>query len=395
MADAEAYPRLLFVSDLPPCHLTGGPILMHRLLAGYACDRLTVACAAGLLPRAAGTLLPCRHVPLFRTTSTGRWGLGRIRQLIDLAALGPNVFALQRLLRETRSEAVLTVAHDTMFIAAVLAANRAGKPSVVVVHDDWVWMISHHTWIPNALAPVIFGRTLRRATHVYAVSDGVQRWLREQFHVDSEIQLPCADSGAFPRTSPRDDGTFRIVYTGGFNDSIAPSLALLIQALRQGAIGENWSLHLYGTSPAHAASRGWNDARVTAHGWRPQPDVHTAMAGADLLFVPLGFDALARQLGNRQFPSKMADYLAARRPVLVCAPPDTSISRYVHQWHCAELVEEPSAEAVAAALRRLAASPQRRQELVERGGEAFRVNHDLGRLRADLVSRLRELSRSG
>lgn len=394
MADAEAYPRLLFVADLPPCHLTGGPILMHRLLAGYPCDRLTVACAAGLLPRAAGTLLPCRHVPLFRTTSTGRWGLGRIRQLIDLAALGPNVFALERLLRETQSEVVLTVAHDILFIAAVLAADRAGKPSVVVVHDDWLWMIGHHTWIPKALAPAIFGRALRRATYVYAISDGVQKWLREEFHIDSEVQLPCADSGAFPRLSPCDDGTFRIVYTGGFNDSIAPGLALLVEALRQAAIGENWSLDLFGPRPANIASHGWEDARVTAHGWRPQEEVHTAMAGADLLYVPFGFDALARRLANRQFPSKMADYLAARRPILVCAPPDTSISRYVHQWHCAELVEEPSAAAVGAALRRLATSPQRRDDLVERGWEAFLANHDVGRLRADLVSRLQQLSRS-
>lgn len=389
VTDATDYPRLLFVNDLPPCHLTAGPMLMRQLLAEYPMDRLTVACGAGLMPRAKDTLLPCRHVPLFQTNGTGRWGLGRIKQLVDVAAFGPMVWSLERLLRKTQSEAVLTVAHGTMFIAGVLAAKRAGKPSVVVVHDDWIWMISHHTWIPKALAPTIFGRTLRRATHVYAVSDGVQRWLRE-FHVESEVQLPCADSGAFPHMSPRDDGMFRIVYAGNFNDSIAPGLALLVQALRQGAIGENWSLDLYGASPAHAASRGWKDAPVTAHGWRPQPDVHAAMAGADLLFVPLGFDALARQLGNRQFPSKMADYLAARRPILVCAPRDTAISRYIHRWKCAELVEEPTVEAVAAALRRLAESPERRKELVERGREAFRANHEVAQLRAELVSRLRQ-----
>jgi glycosyltransferase involved in cell wall biosynthesis len=388
-------PRLLFVCDLPPCHLTGGPILMHRLLSGYPMERLTVACSAGLMPRATGTLLPCRHVPLFQTTATGRWGLGRIKQLVDVAAFGPMVWSLERLLRETRSEAVLTVAHGMMFIAAVLAAKRAGKPSVLVVHDDWLWFIRHHTWIPRAAAPAIFSFALRRATHVYAVSDGVQRWLREQFHVDSEIQLPCADSGAFPRMSPRDDGTFRIVYTGGFNDCIAHGLDLLVQALRQGAIGENWSLDLYGPSPAHAASRGWNDAPVTAHGWRSQPDVHAAMAGADLLFVPLGFDALARQLGNRQFPSKMADYLAARRPVLVCAPPESSVSRYVRQWDCAELVDEPSPRAMGLALHRLAISRERRCDLVERGQETFRINHDVNRQRAELLTLLRRLRRPG
>jgi glycosyltransferase involved in cell wall biosynthesis len=385
-------PRLLFVADLPPCHLTGGPILMHRLLSGYPMERLTVACSSGLMPRATGTLLPCRHVSLFQTTGTGRWGLGRIKQLVDVAAFGPMVWSLERLLRETQSEAVLTVAHGMMFIAVVLAAKRAGKPSVVVVHDDWLWVIGHHTWVPKALAPSIFGRTLRRATHVYAISDGVQKWLREEFHVDSEVQLPCADSGVFPRIAPRGDGTFRLVYAGSFDASTAVGMRLLIEGLRGGAIGENWTLDLYGLSPGHATSQGWEDARVTAHGWRPQQEVHTAMAGADLLYAAFGFDALARRLANRQFPSKMADYLAARRPVLVCAPRDTAISRYIHRWNCAELVEEPSREAVAAALHRLATSPERRDELVERGWEAFRANHEVAQLRAQLVSRLRQLS---
>lgn len=384
-------PRLLFVSDLPPCHLNGGPILMHRLLSGYPMDRLTVACAAGLLPRATNTLLPCRHVPLFQTTGTGRWGLGRIKQLANVAAFGPMVWSLERLLWETQSEAVLTVAHGLMFIAAVLAAKRAGKPSVLVVHDDWLWFMRNFTWIPRAVAPAIFGLTLRRATHVYAVSEGVQEWLRNDFGIRSEVQLPCAEFRTLPPASPRHEPTFRIVFTGTSSPGAMSGLGLLRAALRMGAVGEDWTLDLYGVTPGAVGRLGWEDPRVSAHGWGTQSQVHAAMSAADLLFVPFGFDDESRRLAIRSFPSKLADYLATRSPVLVCAPPESSVSRYVRKWDCAELVDEPSPQAMGLALHRLATSRERRRDLVERGRETFRINHDVNCQRAELLDLFRRL----
>ena len=185
----------------------------------------------------------------------------------------------------------------------------------------------------------------------------------------------------------RKDGRFRIMYAGAF----CGGAGLLVEALRGGALGEEWTLELYGASPGHVESLGWQDARITAHGWGSQAEVHAAMTEADLLYAPNGFDAESQRLAVRQFPSKVADYLAARKPILVCAPANSSIARYVHRWNCAELVEEESAEAVGAALRRLAESPERRRELIARGDEAFRANHDVKRQREDLLTLLRGL----
>jgi uncharacterized membrane protein YccC len=56
-------------------------------------------------------------------------------------------------------------------------------------------------------------------------------------------------------------------------------------------------------------------------------------------------------------------------------------------------VEENSAIAIGQALQRLNSSPERRNELVERGWAAFQANHDVIRLRSELVARLRELCR--
>jgi glycosyltransferase involved in cell wall biosynthesis len=266
---------------------------------------------------------------------------------------------------------------------------------VLDVHDDWLRFIGHHTWIPRAEAPAIFGSTLRRATHVYAVSEGVREWLRNDFSIESETQLPCAEPRTLPPPSPRHEPTFRIVFTGTSSASAISGLGLLRAALRMGAVGEDWTLDLYGVAPSNVRRLGWEDARVSAHGWGTQSEVHAAMSAADLLFLPLGFDGDSRRLAIRSFPSKLADYLAARRPVLVCAPPESSVSRYVRQWDCAELVDEPSPQAMGLALHRLATSRERRRHLVERGQEAFRINHDVNCQRAELLALLRRLRRPG
>jgi glycosyltransferase involved in cell wall biosynthesis len=116
------------------------------------------------------------------------------------------------------------------------------------------------------------------------------------------------------------------------------------------------------------------------------------MAQADLLYAPYGFDAESRRLTVRSFPYKVACYFAARKPVLVCAAPESSIARYARQWDCVELAEEPTVEAVGAALRRVAGSPERQRRMVEHGLQALAANHDIHRQRADLVRLLRHLT---
>ena len=382
------YPRLLYMNDLPPSNLNGGPILIRRLLADYPLERLTVACGRDLLPRASATLLPCEHVTLFRTNSTGPWGLGRVKQLVDLLALAHVTRAAERLIRAKRVEAVLTVADDLFFLAAVDGASRAGVSCVAVVHDDWIARMRLHTWLPRAFTHGLFRRALRRASRVYAVSEGVQDWLARDFGVVSEVQLPATEPHQDVRTSPRKEPPFRIAFTGTAAASVMAGLDLLVKALAGRFGGDAWRLDLCGVSEEAARRRGWTDQRIYAHGWGTQEQIRAVLRESDMVYPPLGFDPEARVLALRSFSSKLTDYLASGRATLVCAPPEASVSRHVRKYGCAELVDEPSPDRLADAVGLLMKDPGRRQALAERGLAVFREHHDIRAQRIKFVADL-------
>ena len=385
------YPRLLYMCDLPPSNLNGGPILMRRLLADYPADRLTVACAPDFMRRAAGTLLDCQHVTLFRTSGTGRWGLGRVKQLVDLLAVPHIQRAAETIIREKRIEAVLTVAQDLFFLAAVGAARNVGVPCVAVVHDDWVSCIGRHMFVPRAAAPRLFRRTLQRASRVYAVSAGVQDWLAQDFGVASQVQLPATEAHDEVSTRARSENPFRIAYTGSLTAGPMVTMGLLVNVLLHDFAGHSWQLNLYGAFEQTARDRGWADPRIRAHGWSTQEQVRAALRDSDLVYLPMGFDPESRLFSVRSFPSKFADYLASGRPALVCAPPEASVSRYIREHACAELVEEPSPQRLADALRTLMYNPERRQSLASRGLEKFRAYHDIRVQQQEFVADLQRL----
>lgn len=385
------HPRLLYMSDQPPSNMNGGLILMRRLLADYPTDRLTVACAPDFLRQAAGTLLDCEHVPLFRTNGTGPWGWGRVKQLVDLLAVPHIQRAAEKIIREKRIEAVLTVAHDLFFLAAVGAARNMGVPSVVVVHDDWVLLMRSHTWLPRAFTPGLFRRALRGASRVYAVSEGAQEWLAQDFGVASQVQLPATEAHDNVCTRARSENPFRIVYTGSVTAGPLAGMVMLVNVLLRDFADDAWQLDLYGVSQQIARDRGWTDPRIRAHGWSTQEQIRAALRDSDLLFLPTGFDPEMRHLYIRSFPSKLTDYLASGRPTLVCAPPEASVSRYIRQHACAELVDDPSPQRLADALRTLMNSPEWREALASRGLETFRAHHDIRVQRQEFLADLNRL----
>ena len=84
------------------------------------------------------------------------------------------------------------------------------------------------------------------------------------------------------------------------------------------------------------------------------------------------------------FPSKMPEYLASGRPILVQAPPKSYLVRYAKQHGFAEIVDEPDVSAAACAVRRLATDSERRAELLRNAAVTLQ-RHDALRV----VERLR------
>ena len=108
-------------------------------------------------------------------------------------------------------------------------------------------------------------------------------------------------------------------------------------------------------------------------------EARSAQRGADILFLPIAFDAKPHVIATAS-PSKMPEYLATGRPILVHAPRGSYLASYAREHGFAEVVDEPDEAALAAAVRRLATDDERGAELAEAAA------HTLERHRADAVA---------
>jgi hypothetical protein len=126
---------------------------------------------------------------------------------------------------------------------------------------------------------------------------------------------------------------------------------------------------------------------ITFHGFVPY---HQMIRGlremADVLFVPMSFDASHRGLS---FPSKLTDYTATGLPLLIYAPPDSAAVRWAReQGDVAEIVEEAGSSVLRAAIDRLRADASRRELLAVNAVTAGHRSFDPACARAVLASAL-------
>src|ERR1035438_4054510 len=114
--------NLLYICDFPPSNFAGGPILMSRLLRDYPPDHIVVLTSSRYLrvsPKEGR--LACPHIAFPTTDGWGRWGLGRVKNLVDWLTVPVLTLVAVRLIKTRRIKAIVTIAHDRFFVGAALA----------------------------------------------------------------------------------------------------------------------------------------------------------------------------------------------------------------------------------------------------------------------------------
>lgn len=390
--------RLLYICDFPPSEEDGGRILLKRLLQRHPPENISVfTTSAALRTSPAAERLQCRHVgfPIFYRSRN--WLLTRIRHALSWLMVAGISLAATFEIRRRKVNIVLTILHGRLYFAAAAAGALTSTPYIVFVHDDRVSPTQGATCFWRRVGKPLTGLVLRHAAHVYAVSPGMQSFLRAEFDAESEVQWPAtAAGGRAPARHLPEPGTLTILFAGGIHYANQDSLGLLVDLLLSGMLWGSGipplKLHIctrLRECPPSVLS--WAGPGISIRDWLPQAHLGTALRQADILFLPYSFREHSRHAVETAFPSKIADYLAASKPILVLAPPYSTLARYAGEEHFAELVTEFDQEALAAALRNLALSAAYRNLLARRALEVLHRNHDISRQRRqfyELISRM-------
>ena len=325
---------VLFFLTLPPAEDEPSGVVFRRHLTGFA--SAGIPCAVAAPP---GTELPggAVRVPVADALARGpdAWqsaGLSRpVETLRRWRALRGTA---DRAVGRAEPRGVVTFVdgpHPLAALAAASAARRAGVPAVALLHDD-----------PSAGRDRLRGWAARRGLAAVAARArvaAVSEPLREVAvraggrRADVTVLRPMPGDDGRPFAGWRED--YRrptIVYAGKLYSGLAPGLRRVAAA----AVASGGRLIVICGEPP--AGREERDALAALPGVTVRPFFATSRQCRDFLreraaAVYVGHPTRHAALAA-SFPSKLADYAQLGLPMLVSAPPEGALGRWLadHEW---------------------------------------------------------------
>jgi len=403
--DAEAgavapTPRLLYIGEFPPSNHHGGAILLKRLLDQHPANSLTIiASQLGMKASPTTDLLKCRYIVFPVLRGSANFWVAKLKLIANCLILVSIALRAVLVIKRRRVEALVSIIQGRYYLAAALAGWVTRTPHIAVVHDNF---ISGNFQTSTFIAKVLrrwTKKTLESAAHIYAVSPEMQRLVLDECGMHSEVQMP---STTVPTSQP--DGHMQlnsgagpvILFAGTVGYTVKDCLDLLVDLIVSGQLKEyqmpKASLHLCTPlTDEEMLTFGWNCPGIVNRGWVPQSELPRILSSADILFLPYSFSQIAQKAVETAFPSKIADYLAAGRPILVFGPKYSSLVRYAREQSFAEIVDEFSPTALAHTIQRITFSPVDRDRLAARAREVLFTNHDMVRQRRQFYGTLEQV----
>jgi glycosyltransferase involved in cell wall biosynthesis len=370
-------PKLLYIGEVPAEPTVGGAALLYRLLQTYPPHQLLVVqCEqnqTAIDRRLPGVRYEIYRLPFERLTRTR---LNTVCGIVRYVTASWRARKVAGLSSEFDAERVLTIAHGYGWITAAIFALRKGLPLHLVVHDH-VPDTMHLPTFLKRFAWRRFKTTYQQAASRWCISP---RMGEAYSHLGAPARvmyplraLDCAEFDSPPDRLYRQHTGLNYGYAGSLdtkaNVDLLATLAQVVEPL-----GSKLVLYAGPNPPASLSSH----RNVVSRGYLPSTQLVQALREeVDVLVLPMSFAPRDQQSTELSFPSKLTDYTCACLPILIWGPPSCSAVRWAKSNPgAAELVEDNSRDALAAAVDRLSSEPGWRVSLAHGAAAAGRASFD-------------------
>jgi len=264
--------------------------------------------------------------------------------------------------------------------AAYLAGRLTGAAFYAYIFDDYAYV-----WPQLRFVAALYERfLLKRAAGVIVPNEFMRDELRRRHNIEATvIHNPCDTSKYEPvsRNIPSDNtGEIRIIYTGaiyGAHYDAFRNLLAAIESLHDG----NVNLHVYTTFPLSTLNENGISGPLVYHEHLATSAMPGIQKEADILFLPLAFNSPYPEIIRTSAPGKVGEYLAARRPILVHAPPDSFVAWYFRQYECGLVVDRSDSALLAQAIEEILNNAGLRQKLCANAWERAQVDFSIATAR--------------
>lgn len=433
MLSAGELPRVLFVTPAAFNRTTGGGITFGNLFAGWPKDRIATA-HSDPVPTTDET---CERYYRLGSAELRRWGpleriapatatrlasaaqdmrtsdrrLARIvklmlfgEQLPDTGRVSPQ---LEKWVEEFRPELLYTILGTNSMMELVLDVQRRFHlPVVAHMMDDW----PAASYRGGLLGPVarhrmqrLLSEVMKRASLRLGICDAMCDAYAKRYGLPFESFQNTVDSARWnplAKQSFGPEGQGDIVYVG----SVLPfaqleSLIDCCQAVAQlGREGLPVRLTIY--SPAMYAEPYRKRIAIA-----PNIVLHDAitddeaffrrMGAADILLLPVNFDAHTARYIRYSMPTKVPAYLLSGTPILAYGPDDVAQIRYALEHDWAYVVSRRDTRELAAGIRSMLSDSSLRKRLSANARRTALERHDADNVRQRFREALIQAARGG
>lgn len=376
----------------------GGAALQRRLFGGYTGGAL-IYVSAFPDPEARMPQWLLHEYAMNPSPSRGKWGLGRARLILSCMPGTSYVRRLKSIFERHHIQAVHAVAHEFLWISAIVAAKQLELKIGVAVHDHWPSTVAGQ--LPKVLGEAVWGALLRQADVVYTAHEEASAMLWGMYQIQAAGverdgleggELSDALSGK-PSAKVGSSGLLTVGYAGMYH-TYKQEISDLHQALRVVCASDTRFRRFRLVACTDCATQemiqdGWQAEEVANRGWQEYEKVAEAMEDCDFVFLPMSFE---RQHADRMrwgMPVKTVPYLRSRRPILVYGPPYSSVAGLFSECGGAVVVTEHGPGPLLAGIRDLLEARTHPREAFERQqSECLEERFNLTRIRSMVYSSL-------
>jgi glycosyltransferase involved in cell wall biosynthesis len=414
---ARSAPRALFVTPAAFNHITGGGITFSALFQGWPTDRLatvhsdTVPTADDVCQRYY-RLSPAEITrwPRFRTSSENNApvpdiatppnissGLRTAKRWIagngwpDTGHLTPE---LESWIGDFKPQILYTILGTIGMMELVdVIRRRFALPLVVHFMDDWpshLYRGGLLSFAARLRMNIFIRRLVGAATARMAICDAMAEAFEKRYGAPFSVHHNPVDMTAVTgwigeampaKGGPGTENALRVLYVGSiFDNAQAQSLidiARAVASLAQGGRAIRFDLHC----PLHLAERFRASIEIA-----PNVRLHDTIAddacffgtiaAADILVLPVNFDADTVRLVRYSMPTKLPAYMASGTATLVYGPPGVAQVEYARRQGWGYILDRQGVDGVTEALTQLADDETLRTELAARAGALAAERHD-------------------
>ena len=132
------------------------------------------------------------------------------------------------------------------------------------------------------------------------------------------------------------DNIISILYVGKINNDTTPCLLDMSKAVKElNSNGGSFVFDIY--SPDYTSKAYLFEGMDDVHAFPPiaHKDIPSVMKSYSSLFLPLGFSTQSRSYVRLSMPTKLSEYLASGKPIILYCPEEIALAKYLDDKDCA------------------------------------------------------------